>query len=289
MGSGLLPDVAKIPLEESGRWQSVPYLVSGAASYCLYLTWLVSYAFLPSFSESISVADSFACHAAMFAAFFASLLIGGMFADRLASRSGQLALLVLSIVCCPCSAVASIASPSLEIAVGTWAVSGLGGGFLLLQQASFLCSLEHRALLLATPACMAVAAFSMVGVAYAPALLRVHILFAVVVLSASLAVYPRTVANAHAPSVTARESRHRGSVSFKAMGATIGNSLCIGLTLYCASLACDEMWRFALFGIVMAVAACALAAGGGHSRSGAFVRAGQARGDSMGPRDGSAA
>ncbi len=179
--------------------------------------------------------------------------------DVLSTGKGAAALAVGALLFGAAAPLASLVCATEGAIIASWVLAGVGGGCLLLLAAPFLCSLSHKRLVFFASIGVVAGAFLFMGTMYLSAYAKVCAVAFLAALSAGLLSYAKKLVSAHVPAVSAAESKERTRTSWKSTAAVLGNSICMGFMLYCASFAISMEWRFGVLGLAAVVAAASMA------------------------------
>ena len=252
---------AALPDGVSDSWQTYPYFLCGVAGYALYLAWLFTHLVTPAFLPGAvsDVVFAVLCHAVFLLSFAGMLLAGCLLSNAFSTRKGTMVLALMALLFGSCAPMASFVQAGVEAIVVSWALAGVGGGCLLLLAAPFLCSLGHKRLVLFASLGVAAGVVLFMGMMYLADFAKACAVAFAVMLSVGLFLSTKRLSFRHVPLVSAAESKERSRVSWKSTAAVLGNSICMGFMLYCASFAITVAWRYGVLGLAAVAAAVVMA------------------------------
>lgn len=252
---------AALPEGTSDSWQTYPYFLCGVAGHAFYLAWLFTYLVTVSFSSlsPTSTLFSVACHVAFLLGFIAVLVAGWLLSNFFSERKGVVVLAVLALMCGACAPIVSLSQAEGMILIASWALSGVSGGCMLLLAAPFLCSLSHKKIVLFVSLALAAGVLVFMAVMYLADFAKICAIGVSAFLSVGLFLSTQKLVLKNVPFVSAAESKARSRVSWKSTAAVLGNSICVGFMLYCASFVITMNWRYGALGFAAIFAAVVMA------------------------------
>ena len=251
----------------SSSLDSSDHLIYGNSAYILQCAWLFLM-FTPAvfgLTPSLDVNEEFILRIGFLVAITISYLVEGAFSERLYSESGMKGIAVVALVLSPLATLGALLKAPFTVLLVLWCLSGVGQSCMTLLAYKFSSSLSHGSLILSTTVSFALAALLACLVVFlTPIEFRLVVITVMPVACVGLnmlndALHPRAVR-----SVSLVETRKRSHVSWKASGAVICHTMCLGFAVYIIGFLATEghYWIIILVTLGIFVMSVASAADG---------------------------